>query len=1025
MHDLIGRTLGQYRIIEQLGKGGMATVFKAFQPSLERYVAIKVLPPYFAHEDGFSQRFVREAKAIAKLDHPHILPIYDFGQDGDISYIAMKYVEAGTLKDCDPNCPMSLEQAAEVISQTASALDYAHEQGVVHRDIKPANILLDRGQWVLLSDFGLARMVEGSQQLTASGVGVGTPAYMAPEQGQGRRVDGRADIYSLGIVLYEMLTGRVPYEAETPLAVVLKHVTEPLKMPRLVNPEIPESVELVILKSLAKEPDDRYQTAGEMATRLCNAIEDARFLAGDSPFGTPSTVEILRQAEQTATETVQPPIPKPEPLRQVPAATDAPADRPTVAEVADEPKPKPSKGKSEDERDKRRIPWWVYALGATVIVALLAVGAGFIFGWFGADDLEPTVTATVLVSQPTSTPKPAETPTTKPEEPTPTTKPDEPSPTKQPLPTKEPPPREEPFVLGVWVRGYIDLDAAMGPFVEHVTNRMGRPVEVIPLRDPWVLADLVRGGEVDAVLIYSTQYAWLRESEGLALKPLLYSEVMLQGVVVVKENGPIQGLPDLRGGRVAVSSWSDWGAILARWKAIEADFRLEQETEIIYLAPVWEADLWPQTLEMVQNGEADAAMLLLQRYEPWAEEQPDHGLTILAESRPVPNGLLAFRPDLHAQEVRSLREAMLEIPPEQMGGFTPFGALFESDEPLDELFGQALRAIEIDPQQLVEAGWPRNGPESEPVEPPSTELRVAFVPNSGIDPQNDPFVIPYRKVLERSSEQLGYDLAIATTPQDVQPLDAAMPYVEEGYQVIVAFSWWDTGTLHELAQAHPDITVISVGTAPGEIPPNLIAIVYRYQDAGFLAGAVAGWAAESGQVAIVAGMEVDSVMRLAEGFQRGVEYTGCDCQAHVEMAGDFGNVELGREIGHRLAQEGTRVVFNAAGPLGGAAIRAAAREGAWAIGVDVDEFKTTFQNGEVPGAERLLGSIVHRGELFLAPIMADLVRGTFEPGVLEVGIAEGATEFVPGRESAHPNAGALDTYIKDLAAAVREGRVQP
>ena len=192
MHDLIGQTLGQYRIIEQLGKGGMATVFKAFQPSLERYVAVKVLPPYFAHEEGFSERFSREARSIARLDHPHILPIYDFGQEGEISYIAMKYVDAGTLQDIKPDGPFAPECAVDILSQTAQALDYAHEQGIIHRDIKPANILMDRGRWVLLTDFGLAKIVEGSQQLTASGVGVGTPAYMAPEQGQGRRVDARA-----------------------------------------------------------------------------------------------------------------------------------------------------------------------------------------------------------------------------------------------------------------------------------------------------------------------------------------------------------------------------------------------------------------------------------------------------------------------------------------------------------------------------------------------------------------------------------------------------------------------------------------------------------------------------------------------------------------------------------------------------------------------------------------------------------------------------------------------------------------
>jgi serine/threonine protein kinase len=267
---MIGQTLGQYRIVEQIGKGGMATVFKAYQPGLDRYVAIKVLPAYYAHEEGFSERFVREARAIARLDHPNILPVYDFGQANGLSYIAMKYVAAGTLKD-RLGQPLPPEQALGLLKQIAAALEHAHDLGILHRDVKPGNILIDEKGWIYLSDFGLAKMVEGSVQLTGSGVGVGTPAYMSPEQGQGLPVDERTDVYSLGVVLYEMLTGRVPYEAETPMAVVVKHITSPLPLPRVINPAISEAVQRVILKALAKEPDDRFARTSE----LVNALEAA------------------------------------------------------------------------------------------------------------------------------------------------------------------------------------------------------------------------------------------------------------------------------------------------------------------------------------------------------------------------------------------------------------------------------------------------------------------------------------------------------------------------------------------------------------------------------------------------------------------------------------------------------------------------------------------------------------------------------------------------------------------------------
>jgi len=274
MASLTGKTLGSYRILEQIGRGGMATVYKAYQPSLDRYIAMKILPPQLSLESGFSKRFRREAHSVAKLEHPHILAVHDFGQEEDLSYIVMPYVDAGTLKDLMGQ-PLDPLQIVDLISQIAEALDYAHQHGIVHRDIKPSNVLLDRGEWVLLTDFGLARMMESSEQITATGVGVGTPDYMSPEQGKGEKFDHRSDVYSLGIVLYEMLTGGVPFHAETPMAVVLKHIYEPLPLPREINPEIPKGVERVVLKALAKAPDDRYQTAGDLAQALQTAIKMA------------------------------------------------------------------------------------------------------------------------------------------------------------------------------------------------------------------------------------------------------------------------------------------------------------------------------------------------------------------------------------------------------------------------------------------------------------------------------------------------------------------------------------------------------------------------------------------------------------------------------------------------------------------------------------------------------------------------------------------------------------------------------
>ncbi len=284
--SLIGITLGQYQIIEPIGAGGMASVYKAYQPSLDRHVAIKVLPAQHALSPGFKQRFVREARAVAQLSHPNILPIYDVGLQGDLSYFVMKYVPGQTLRHVLGQ-PIDLFTVCDYIEQIASALDHAHRHGIVHRDIKPTNILME-DDWLLLADFGLAKIVMGSQELTGTGAIVGTPTYLSPEQGEGKVVDHRCDIYSLGVVLYEMVTGHVPFDADSPMGIIFKHIYEPLPLPRRHNPTLPVGVEQIIQKAMAKEPAERYNSAGEMAVALRRQIHS------DSAVIIPDTTEPVR-----------------------------------------------------------------------------------------------------------------------------------------------------------------------------------------------------------------------------------------------------------------------------------------------------------------------------------------------------------------------------------------------------------------------------------------------------------------------------------------------------------------------------------------------------------------------------------------------------------------------------------------------------------------------------------------------------------------------------------------------------------
>ncbi|MGD9099138.1 MAG: protein kinase, partial [Anaerolineae bacterium] len=282
MGDLTGQTLDRYEIVELIGEGGMATVYRARQPRLQRDVALKVMQPVLAADPTFRQRFEREAQTVANLRHPNILTVHDYGEsdDGQL-YLVVEYVRGGALRDALEQ-GMALERAVEITAQVAEALDYAHGQGVVHRDVKPNNILLTRDGRPLLADFGLVKPIQSDRRLTATGVMLGTPDYMAPEQVQGEEVDGRADIYALGVMLYEMLTGQHPYSGETPMSVALKHLSEPMPRPSKVNPSVSPMLDEIVAKATAKSPHERYQRAGDMARALREVL-----ILGAAP-GSPS-----------------------------------------------------------------------------------------------------------------------------------------------------------------------------------------------------------------------------------------------------------------------------------------------------------------------------------------------------------------------------------------------------------------------------------------------------------------------------------------------------------------------------------------------------------------------------------------------------------------------------------------------------------------------------------------------------------------------------------------------------------------
>jgi serine/threonine-protein kinase len=389
--DLAGKKLGQYQIIEELGRGGMAVVYKAYQPSLNRYVAIKVLPPQFAFDREFVQRFLREARSAAALHHPNIVTIHDILHQDGFYFIVMEFVEGKTLDQMVAESGrLPLPRIQHIISQVVDALEHAHQRGLIHRDIKPTNIMVDaqRNDHVTLMDFGLVRAAEDSG-LTKTGTIVGTPEYMSPEQAEGGEIDRRTDVYSLGVVLFKMLTGRVPFSRSTPHAVLIAHMTQEPPSISSISPGLPPPIEAVVRKALAKDSEKRYARVSDMGRDLMIAA------TGEMPPGLKRPSRPRAAARADAARTV----------------------------VADKPAVKKTRGKG-----------WIWALGGVGALVVLGVCVVAAFALellpFSASSL-PTSTPTVA---PTATQVPEDTAT-----PVST-----PSPTSQPSPTQKPSPTPSP-----------------------------------------------------------------------------------------------------------------------------------------------------------------------------------------------------------------------------------------------------------------------------------------------------------------------------------------------------------------------------------------------------------------------------------------------------------------------------------------------------------------------------------------------------------------------------------------------------
>ncbi len=349
---------GRYEIREELGRGGMATVYHAYDPRFERDVALKVLPREMLHELSFRTRFEREAKTIAMLEHPSIVPVYDFGEEEGQPYFVMRYMTGGSLADRMKKGPISLQDMAHIMSLIAPALDDAHKKGIIHRDLKPGNILFDQFNEPYIADFGIAKLTDSQSNVTGSAI-VGTPAYMSPEQAQGEGIDGRSDIYGLGVILFETLTGQQPYHGDTPMSVVVKHITDPVPHILDVKPDLPADLEGVIEKAMAKDRNERYQDVKSLAEALNSVARGESLVQGGG--------------DATAVATSKATVATKRPIQSLEGTVvSKPVSQGAVAQPVQPVTPVPQAG-----APRSRTGLWI-GLGVVVLFVLIAIIGGLL-----------------------------------------------------------------------------------------------------------------------------------------------------------------------------------------------------------------------------------------------------------------------------------------------------------------------------------------------------------------------------------------------------------------------------------------------------------------------------------------------------------------------------------------------------------------------------------------------------------------------------------------------------------------------
>jgi len=886
--NLVGQTLGQYQFRELLGVGGMGAVYRAYQQLLKREVAIKIISPDLIANPVLLSRFIREAEISAQLEHPNIVPIYDFGTQNGITYVVMRLLTGGALsrrleqrvEDARPL--ISLGEVAELLLQVGSALDYAHHRGVIHRDIKPANIMFDNQGKPYVVDFGIAKLTTGGTSYTQEGTALGTPNYMPPEQWRGETLTPSADQYALGVMTYQLLTGKMPFEGDSAFVLMHKHLHEEPTPLTVLRPDIPPALMLVIGRALSKEASRRFQSCTAFAQAFDSAIEGQR--------GQNTGMFAFKVRPKTQLQPIYAPPPYP-------------------SQTPPSPYPQPM---ATPPNSRNLLVWGLGLLVMMLMGVILALVVGR-----GGDLSDENRTQTAIAQVPTSASliildTPTYEPTLMPSDTATAT--DFPSETSTMTDTQLPSPTQITDTPTATNTMSIQ-QAAMATRNQVITQTvMATMLTPTPNLDATIAAEVTR----------------------------LYQQDLTQTATFWTSTPTMTEMPSLTPTLTATST--DTATIIPT--------STPEPTEMIII---------PQEFLGVVNA---------------------------TETVNVHSG-----PGIEYQVIATLSPNTVV----QVLGQTETGAWLYIVLPGDVRGWVSSELIGIEPTNTptpepTVTSFPTHTPTVEPTRTPAPSLikKVCLISQGTM--QNGDFNYLAFAGMTRAQETFGFETLFLES-NTFDGLAEMQACIQNGGNVIISVGFIQAESALQIAQENPDVYIIGIDQfCEGDYPNNLTCMTAREDQAGFLAGVIAGLMTKTNIIGGIYGIDIRAVVRFRNGFEQGARYVNPNITILGEYTDSFTDEALGQQYAQRYLNQGADIIFGAGGMTGSGAIKYAAQQGVYVIGVDTDEFFTSFGGGSVAGAEFILTSgmkAIDAGVYQLLSALAGDSAYTFAGGNYELNVANG------------------------------------